>query len=71
MRLEKFRLSNSLKNASDINFQAKMIQDTLYDIEGVNIVRVNTFENTITIDYNEVQISSSKIQQKLKENNYM
>lgn len=71
IKVEKFRLNNSLKNAGDMKTEAKAIQDSIHNLDGINAVRVDPFENMITVDYNADQVSLSQIEQKLKENNYI
>ena len=71
MKAEKFKLNNSLKDVADLKLVAKSLTDEIRSINGVNAVRVDPIENTVTVDYNEGQVSSSQIQQKIKDGKYL
>lgn len=71
MRADKIKLNNSLENSSDMKSQAENITDTIHSLDGINAVRVDTLENTITVDYNEDKVSLKEIQRKLKEADYI
>jgi len=71
MKAEKFRLNSSLKDVADLKSVAKSLTDDIHSLGGINAVRVDPIENTVTVDYNEGQVSSSQIKQKLKEGNYL
>ncbi|WP_099190769.1 heavy-metal-associated domain-containing protein [Tepidibacter mesophilus] len=71
MKAEKFKLNNSLKDNDNLKSVAKSLTDDIHSLGGVNAVRVDPIENTVTVDYNEGQVSSNQIQQKLKDGNYL
>ncbi len=71
MKAEKFKLNNSLEDVSDLKSVSKSLTDDIHSLGGVNAVRVDPIENTVTVDYNEGQVSSEQIKQKLKDSNYL
>ncbi len=71
IKVKKYKLNNTLKEADDMKTFAKSITDDIRSLGGVNAVRVDTLENSITVDYNEGQVSSDQIQEKLKAGNYV
>lgn len=50
--------------------RAKNITDEIHTLGGINAVRVDPFENYITVDYNEEEISADEIQNKIREQNF-
>lgn len=71
MKAEKFQLNNSYKEVRDLQAIEKSISQDIQSLNGINAVRLDPIANTVTVDYNEGQVSSSEIQQKLKEGNYL
>lgn len=71
MKAEKFKLGNSLKNIRDIEYKSKRITDSIYSLgQGINFIRVDPIENTVTVDFMEEKISAADIQQKLRDADY-
>ncbi|WP_041701509.1 heavy-metal-associated domain-containing protein [Gottschalkia acidurici] len=71
MKANKYKLSSSLKNSSDFNSQSESIHSSIRSIDGVNAVRIDSDANTVTVDYDAGKVSSSEIEQKLKEGNFI
>lgn len=71
MRADKIKLSDSLVKSKDMKSEARTLTDKVHSLKGINAVRVDPMENTITVDYNENQVSLSDIKKVLKEDNYI
>ncbi|WZL74222.1 hypothetical protein QBE52_05650 [Clostridiaceae bacterium 35-E11] len=65
MKAAKFKLTGDAKK------QAKSIHDSIVQLNGINAVRIDSFANTVTVDYDDHKVSSSDIQSTLKQNNYI
>ncbi len=70
MKADKFKLTNSFTDAAKMKAHAKNITDEIHSLGGINAVRVDPFENYITVDYNEEEVSQEDIQKKIKEANF-
>ncbi|WP_083525085.1 heavy-metal-associated domain-containing protein [Thermotalea metallivorans] len=51
--------------------QANAIHDSITQMDGIKAVRIDSFANTVTVDYDDSRISSSDIQSKLRQHNYI
>jgi len=60
-----------LSKRNGANSMAESVQETVGRLHGVNSVSVDNATNTLTIDYNEEEISSSAIQAYLEEANFI
>lgn len=67
MKAEKFKLNNSLKDVTDLKSFKTSLTEDINSLGGVNAVRIDAVANTITVDYNEEQVSSTQIKQKITE----
>ncbi|MBB6216299.1 copper chaperone CopZ [Anaerosolibacter carboniphilus] len=65
MNAKKYTLKGDAKS------QAEAIHNTIAQMNGIKAVRVDSFANTVTVDYDDKKVSSSQIESKLKENNYI
>ncbi|AOY75292.1 heavy-metal-associated domain-containing protein [Clostridium formicaceticum] len=59
MKAEKFKFKG------DAKAKGKEIHKSIAALDGVKAVRVDSFANTVTVDYDENKISSSDIKSKL------
>ncbi|MBS4539335.1 hypothetical protein GOQ27_12740 [Clostridium sp. D2Q-11] len=71
MKADKFKLDDSLRGTKDLKSLANSITNDIHGLGGVNAARFDPIENTVTVDYNEGEVSLNQIQQKLKEGNYL
>ncbi len=72
MRAEKIKLNNRLRNSSDMKTEARNITDAIHSLgDGINAVRVDPLENTITVDFIGDKVSLTDIERKLREENYL
>ncbi len=65
MNAKKYRLKGDAKS------QAESIHHVISQMDGIKAIRVDSFANTVTVDYEDDKVSSSEIESKLRENNYI
>lgn len=70
MKAKKFRLSN-FEIPHDLRDKAQSIETQIGELSGVNAVRVDPFAQTVTVDFNEGEVSEKEITSILEENQFM
>ena len=65
MKAVKFQINTDAKS------QGESIHNSISNLDGIMAVRVDSFANTVTVDYDDNRISSKDIESNLKQNNYI
>lgn len=65
MKVNKYRLKVDAKSKKEA------IHDTIASMYGIKAIRVDSFANTVTVDYDDEKVCSSEIESALKQNNFI
>lgn len=55
----------------DAKQQAESIHNTIAGLDGIKSIRIDSFANTVTVEYDDDEISQSKIESALRNKNYI
>ncbi|QUH26735.1 heavy-metal-associated domain-containing protein [Serpentinicella alkaliphila] len=63
--------ANKFKLNTDVKSNGKNIHNSISKLDGINSVRLDSFANTVTVNYDDSKVSSSEIESILRQKNYL